>query len=79
MSKVLAFEFIKPNKVSTSININHPRKRYNSKDDLLNLFLLKILKIVPKIDRAKTPIKIGIPEYSYRVIKHTGAYEPAIK
>ena len=34
---------------------------------------------VPKIDKVSTAKKIFIPEQSYKVIKHTGAYEPKIR
>ena len=35
--------------------------------------------IVPIIDKVSTAINMVIPEYSYNVIRQTGAYEPKIE
>ena len=53
--------------------ISHPNKRYSKRENFSYLFLLKILNKVPIIDKIRTVKNIVKPEYSYNVIKHTGA------
>tara|TARA_B000000557_G_scaffold233800_1_gene208550 strand:- start:9 stop:200 length:192 start_codon:yes stop_codon:yes gene_type:complete len=59
--------------------ISHPIVRYNKRDINSYLAVKKNFFNVPIIDKIKTTMKMVIPELSYRVIKHTGAYEPKMR
>ena len=64
---------------SILITISHPIKRYKYRESFSNFPVKKILNKVPN-SISKIIIKnISIPEWSLRVIKQTGAYDPAIK
>ena len=56
-----------------STTINQPITKYSKREMILNLPVKKSFFIVPTIDKVSTARKILIPEYSYSVIKHTGA------
>tara|TARA_B100001063_G_scaffold211124_1_gene209226 strand:+ start:169 stop:393 length:225 start_codon:yes stop_codon:yes gene_type:complete len=56
-----------------STTINQPITKYSKREMILNLPVKKSFFIVPTIDKVSTARKILIPEYSYNVIKHTGA------
>jgi hypothetical protein len=56
-----------------STTINQPIVKYSKREMILNLPVKKSFFNVPIIDKVSTTIKILIPEYSYSVIKHTGA------
>ena len=53
--------------------------KYNIRNNLSNFPVKNTLKIVPIKAITNIVIKIVFPDPLYRVIRQTGAYDPAIK
>ena len=77
--KTNPWALIKLIKVLILTTISQPIIKYKYRESLSNFPVKKSLKSVPA-NIIKIMIEnISRPEWSYNVIKHTGAYEPAIR
>jgi hypothetical protein len=59
--------------------MNQPMARYKNKDMNSNLPVKNNFFKVPTKANTNTAKKIFMPEESYRVMRHTGAYEPKMR